>query len=233
MNSSPNSLNSQATSTNPSGGLRRFLLPPLSVILVSILMALLLSQIQVDLASTAPLPTERALSKALEPEEGIADFFTPEIKYWEEDILIWSKEYQLDPNLIATVMQIESCGYSRAVSSAGAKGLFQVMPVHFKKKEDPFQPDTNAQKGLTYLRKSLDSGGNPRLALAGYNAGITRAKSPEEFWPNETQRYVYWGLQIYRDARVDKYHSARLDDWLSRGGAHLCRKAWNEQNNEE
>jgi len=233
MDSSPNSLNTQAVPSRPSGGLRRFLLPPLSVILVSILMALLLSQIQVDLASTAPLPTERALSKALTPEKGIADIFTPEIKFWEEDILTWSEEYQLDPNLIATVMQIESCGYSKAVSSAGAKGLFQVMPVHFKKKEDPYQPDTNAHRGLSYLQKSLETGGNPRLALAGYNAGITRAKSPEDLWPKETQRYVYWGLQIYRDARFGKNQSARLDDWLSRGGASLCRKAWNEQNNEE
>ena len=233
MDSSSTSYNTRAASTRPPGRLRRFRLPPFSVILVSILMALLLSQVQVDLASTAPLPTERALSKALPPEEGIANLFTPEVKFWEEDILAWSKEYQLDPNLIATVMQIESCGYSRAKSSAGAKGLFQVMPDHFKKKEDPYQPDTNAHRGLSYLRKSLETGGNPRLALAGYNGGITGAKSPEDLWPNETQRYVYWGLQIYRDAKVGKYHSTRLDDWLSRGGAHLCRKAWNEQNNEQ
>ena len=218
-------LNLQANSNRPPGRLRRYLLPPLSVILVSGILALALSQLQVDSASTAPLPTERALTKALPPDEGIADLFTPEIQYWEKEILGWSKEYDIDPNLIATVMQIESCGYIKAKSVAGAKGLFQVMPHHFKKKEDPFDPDTNALKGLTYLNQCLKSGGSNRMGLASYNAGMGRAKSPEKDWPKETQRYVYWGYQIYLDARIGKSHSARLNDWLSHGGKNLCQKA--------
>ena len=224
-NTSP-SYEMQAASPSSTGRLRRFLLPPISVILMGSILALLLSQLQVDQALTAPLPTERALSKALEGEkEGIADLFTPEIQYWEEDILAWSKEFQLDPNLVATVMQIESCGYVKAKSSAGAMGLFQVMPQHFKKKEDPYDIDLNAAKGLKWLKQTLTATGSPRLALAGYNAGLTRARRPQEQWPKETQRYVFWGLKIYQDTRVGIDHSARLNDWLAHGGDHLCRKA--------
>jgi soluble lytic murein transglycosylase-like protein len=221
----PDRSNPQAASTHHSGVQRRYLLPPLAVILMSAILALLLSQIQVDTASTAPLPSEQAITKALPPDDGIADLFTPEIQYWEEEILEWSKEFDLDPNLVATVMQIESCGYERAKSAAGAKGLFQVMPQHFKEMEDPFDPDTNALKGLTWLKKSFISGGSTRMTLAGYNAGIARSKTPEEDWPNETQRYVYWGQKIYQDAKIGKDHSTRLNNWLSRGGKNLCERA--------
>jgi soluble lytic murein transglycosylase-like protein len=64
-------------------------------------------------------------------------------------------------------MQIESCGDPRARSRAGAMGLFQVMPYHFAGGDDPYNPDTNAVRGLAYLKRSLDTAnGDPRLALA-------------------------------------------------------------------
>jgi len=224
MFSSPSSSDAQAAQYRTSGCLLRFLLPPVSVILVGIVLALLLSQIQVDLAETAPLPkdTSRISSNQLAP------LFSPEVLAWEEDILNWSEKYQLDPNLIATVMQIESCGYSRAKSSAGAMGLFQVMPYHFKEGENPYQPGTNAHRGLNYLRQSLESGGSTRLALAGYNGGINGAQNPEEYWPDETHRYLYWGVRIYKDANEGKDHSPRLEEWLNSGGNSLCLAARNE-----
>lgn len=221
--SSPSSFDSQAAQTRSTGCLRRFLLPPVSVILVGVLLALFLTQIQVDLAETAPLPEGQA-----SPSPNlIAPLFTPEVLAWEEKIMVWSDTYQLDPNLIATVMQIESCGFSRAESPAGAKGLFQVMPYHFLEGEDPYRPGTNARRGLNYLRQALESGGNARLALAGYNGGITGAKNPEEQWPDETVRYVHWGLRIYKDAKAGKDYSPRLEEWLNSGGSALCRLARN------
>ena len=188
-----------------------------------------LSQTQVASALTPPIPTEQFLTKALPPDDGISDLFTPEIQYWEEEILAWGEEYGLDPNLIATVMQIESCGYTKAKSVAGALGLFQVMPQHFKKKEDPYDPDTNAYRGLSWLQKTLKSGGSTRMALAGYNAGIARVRNPNLEWPNETQRYVNWGLKIYQDARCGYDYSSALHNWLSKGGSSLCNRAAVEQ----
>jgi soluble lytic murein transglycosylase-like protein len=188
---------------------------------VGIGLALLLSQINVDLVETASLPLENSDSTSNQ----ISPLFSPEVLAWQEKILFWSEKYKLDPNLVATVMQIESCGYSRAESSAGAMGLFQVMPYHFKEGEDSYQPDTNARRGLNYLRQALESGGNVRLALAGYNGGIYGAQNPEENWPDETHRYVYWGLRIYNDAQEGKEHSPRLQKWLESGGYSLCQAA--------
>jgi hypothetical protein len=192
-------------------------------------LAPLLSQTQVSSALTGPISTKQFLTKTPPPDDSISDLFTPEIQYWEEDILAWSEEYGLDPNLIATVMQIESCGYVKAKSVAGAIGLFQVMPQYFKGKEDPYDPDTNAYRGLSWLQKTLKSGGSIQMALAGYNAGIARVKSPYLEWPNETQRYVNWGLKIYQDAQCGYDYSSALYNWLSKGGSSLCNKAAVEQ----
>jgi hypothetical protein len=123
-------------------------------------------------------------------------------------------------------MQIESCGDPRATSRAGAIGLFQVMPFHFLTTENPYHPDTNALRGLSYLKRSLEAAnGNSRLALAGYNGGIGVIGRSETSWPIETHRYVYYGEPIYEDARSGVTSSGILNEWYARYGAGLCRQA--------
>lgn len=159
---------------------------------------------------------------------GLAPLFTPSVRHWQPQILRWAGEWGLEPNLIATVMQIESCGDPKAVSASGAMGLFQVMPFHFTETEDPYRPNTNALRGMAYLARSLKHfGGDVRLALAGYNAGIAGASRGEANWPQETVRYTRWGVGIYQDAMAGKSESETLAEWLAKGGANLCRAAEN------
>jgi len=156
----------------------------------------------------------------------IAPFFTPEVQHWKHKILHWAKQYGLDPNLIAVVMQIESCGNPRAVSSAGALGLFQVMPFHFAGGEDAFDPDTNARRGLSYLKAAMERAqGKVALALAGYNGGLGVIATPESTWPAETKRYAAWAVPIYRDAVAGKKQSAALQKWYKRAGHWMCTRA--------
>jgi soluble lytic murein transglycosylase-like protein len=123
-------------------------------------------------------------------------------------------------------MQIESCGDPRATSRSGATSLFQVMPFHFKLGENPYDPETNAQRGMNYLSRSLQAGGgNARLALAGYNGGIGVVSRDEWLWPSETKRYVLYGAPIYEDARNGAVSSASLTEWYQKYGAGLCRQA--------
>ena len=224
MDSSPHSFDAQAARIPPQGCLRR-IIPVFSILLTGVLLYLGFSQVQIGQAEEPALSgSNNSLSR-----EGISSLFTPEVQAWEEKILIWSERYQLDPDLVATVMQIESCGYQWAESSAGAKGLFQVMPYHFLEGEDPFHPGTNARRGLKYLRQSQEAGKTTRLTLAGYNGGITGAQQPRENWSGEMIRYVYWGEQIFQDAKAGLDHSSRLSEWLASGGAYLCQLA-REQN---
>jgi soluble lytic murein transglycosylase-like protein len=105
-------------------------------------------------------------------------------------------------------------------------GLFQVMPFHFYASDDPYDPATNARRGLGYLVSALErSGGDARLALAGYNGGIGLIGRAEWTWPAETKRYVYFGGQIYEDARTGLPSSERLNEWYLKYGAGLCQQA--------
>lgn len=169
---------------------------------------------------------QNTLSEAATVEASLSAVFTPEVLYWSDDIMRWSQEYNLDPNLIAVVMQIESCGYRGAVSPSGAMGLFQVMPFHFGSVDDPLDPDTNALRGLSYLARGVElSEGRPDLALAGYNGGHAQIDRSPTLWPQETRRYVIWGFGILGDIADGRDVSPVLEEWLAAGGSSLCMQA--------
>ena len=83
-------------------------------------------------------------------------------------------KYDIDADLLASVVQQESGGHARAVSRVGAQGLMQLMPGTASDLgvENSFAPSQNIQGGSAYLdallRKYHD---NLPLALAAYNAG--------------------------------------------------------------
>jgi hypothetical protein len=152
--------------------------------------------------------------------------FTREVRHWGGDIDRWAADHGLDPNLVATVMQIESCGQPTAVSAAGAQGLFQVMPYHFAPGEDPFAPETNAARGLAVLVDCLAlAGGDVGRAMACYNGGPGTLGQAFDAWPQEARDYYTWATGIYGDAQAGLDRSATLDRWLAAGGAGLCRDA--------
>lgn len=162
----------------------------------------------------------RAVAGVLSPA------FDPAVRRWEPDILTWSAEYDLAPNLVATIMQVESCGDPDVVSSAGAVGLFQVMPFHFAAGEDMADPQTNARRGLAFFADSLARAEGDRLkALAAYNGGQRLIGLPSTYWPAETLAYTTWGEGIYTDVSNGLNPSPTLERWLGAGGASLCRQA--------
>jgi hypothetical protein len=169
---------------------------------------------------------ETAVSAAV--TGGISPVFSKEVKHWQPQILAWAAQYDLDPDIIATIMQIESCGDPNAVSSAGAQGLFQVMPFHFEAGEDMQYPDSNAYRGIKFYKTMLaHTGGDVPLSFAGYNGGYAASDNPYEQWPAETQRYLYWAQGIYEEAKAGASESTRLQEWMNAGGIGLCQQAAN------
>ncbi len=92
----------------------------------------------------------------------------------------------LDPALVAGVVLQESAFNPLAVSSAGARGLLQLMPatgeeVARKTGIAPFRPDrlfepeVNLKLGCAYLKELMTRLGSLHAALAAYNAGASRA----------------------------------------------------------
>jgi hypothetical protein len=216
---------SQTAVSSGSGCLSGYLLPPLAVVCIGVLLTFFALGSTIAPVS-AEIPDQAAVIQTSIPAHPLSSVFTPEVQYWAGRIQVWAAAAGLDPNLVATVMQIESCGDPRALSRAGAMGLFQVMPYHFTASDDPYSPDTNALRGLDYLRRSLDTAdGDPRLALAGYNGGIGVIGWLETGWAAETQRYTYWGSGIFTEASNGSSESLRLQEWLRTSGESLCRQA--------
>jgi len=157
----------------------------------------------------------------------LAPFYASSVLYWQESIERWADEYEVNPNVIAIVMQIESCGDPEAVSSAGALGLMQVMPFHFTNGENMINPETNVQRGLNVFHECLSqfAGWDLGRALACYNGGSGVLSRPYENWPRETQSYYRWATGMWNEVVRNSNSSATLDDWMAAGGSRLCQQA--------
>ena len=100
---------------------------------------------------------------------------------------------------IRAVIRAESGGDPRAVSTAGAMGLMQVMPetwadlrARYALGADPFDPRDNVMAGTVYLREMYDRFGAFGF-LAAYHAGPGRYAdhlSTGRALPSETVAYV-------------------------------------------
>ena len=212
-----------AEQESASGCLSFYILPPLAGVLMVCLLTIFAIKVPVDASAKSAEVTSITPSTA---SSGISPIFTREVQHWGNDILRWANAASLDPNLVATIMQIESCGDPRAISSAGAIGLFQVMPFHFRFGENPYSPEVNALRGLDYLSRAFTAAnGNARLALAGYNGGIGVISRSEWTWSSETLRYIRFGVPIYEDAQSDVTTSPALNEWYQKYGVSLCKQA--------
>lgn len=114
-------------------------------------------------------------------------------------------------SLLKALVAVESGFNPRAVSSAGAVGLMQIMPNTARDlglrstrkstvKQQLINPKTNVRLGTRYLQQMLRQfGGRVDLALAAYNAGpgVVRKRMAVPNYP-ETQNYVRTILAIYQ-----------------------------------
>jgi soluble lytic murein transglycosylase-like protein len=89
----------------------------------------------------------------------------------------------LDPQLVLSIMQVESAFKKYAVSSAGARGFMQVMPfwigVIGERDHNLFHLRTNLRYGCVILRHYLDiEKGDLFRALGRYNGSLGRPEYP-------------------------------------------------------
>ena len=112
----------------------------------------------------------------------------------------YSSQYGVDKNLVLAIIKQESNFDPNAVSSAGAKGLMQLMDFNSEAYgvENPYDIEENINAGVKHIKSYLDMyNGNVEMALMAYNAGpgtVSRrgVTSPSDLYkmPEETQNYV-------------------------------------------
>ena len=140
--------------------------------------------------------------------DSLHPIYPPSVLDHKKLIYDLAKEFSTPPNVIATIMTIESCGIKGAESYVGAQGLFQVMPFHFdesiqKNPQAMQEPYLNGRTGMKYFvntclpaARAGFPAGYPKdhvnvyaRALMAYNAGTDGARVNFDKLPDETKFY--------------------------------------------
>jgi soluble lytic murein transglycosylase-like protein len=121
--------------------------------------------------------------------------------------------YEVDPDLVFSVIAAESNFNPRAVSRRNARGLMQLLPETARRLgvKDIYDPAQNIDGGTRYLRDLLKMyDGDLALTLAAYNAGPGAVQRYGRIPPyNETIKYVRAIRKTYtlRKSSADKVGS--------------------------
>lgn len=162
-------------------------------------LALALALTSAACASSAP-PPRRVTASERGPIPGCARFDDP--------LRAAARAHALDPGLIAGIVTVESRWHARARSSAGARGLMQIMPSTGRRLGcgDLFEPEANLRCGARLLRRLLDRyDDHVDYALAAYALGA-----------GKVDRAYARGADPPRQSFIRRVQAARRA-WLSRG----------------
>nr|WP_180902326.1 MULTISPECIES: lytic transglycosylase domain-containing protein [unclassified Martelella] len=134
-----------------------------------------------------------------------------------------AQRFGIPEHWIAAVLRAESAGDVRAISSAGARGLMQVMPDtwaglrdRYRLGRDPYDPRDNILAGAAYLREMWDRYGNVAAMLGAYNAGPDRYDdylASGRTLPAETRAYVAALVPVLDGAVASDAPSPPPSDW--------------------
>ncbi len=105
----------------------------------------------------------------------------------------------LDPELVLSIIQVESNFRKYAISSAGARGYMQVMPFWVDTIGTPehnlFHLRVNLRYGCTILRHYLDiEQGDYFRALGRYNGSLGKADYPDRVFDTWRRYWTYSAL---------------------------------------
>ncbi len=114
---------------------------------------------------------------------------------FEPELTSLAQQHRVPAELVRAMVSAESGGNARAVSTAGAIGLLQLMPATAAALGvDPWQPAENLRGGIAYMAELLRAfDNNVRLALIAYNAGpqhASRVRAGTAVPYRETRRYL-------------------------------------------
>ncbi len=146
-------------------------------------------------ASKSTAATDVSINRQISPKN---DVQKPDINL-EKIIEKAARKYDVDADLIRSVIKAESNFDPQATSSKGAMGLMQLMPETAKDLgvKNAYDVEQNIMGGTSYLKSLLNRyDGKVDLALAAYNWGMGNLERSPDRLPAETVTYV---------ARINSY----------------------------
>lgn len=129
---------------------------------------------------------------------------------WDSLIQAAGQKYNVDPQLIASIVQTESSGNPNAYNSQyGAAGLGQQIPATAKALGiDPKDPAQSIEGVAKLLDENLTRYGNPEQAILAYHGGTDQAA-----WGPKTQDYLRKVSNNYGAPQVAKPSAAPDGDF--------------------
>jgi soluble lytic murein transglycosylase-like protein len=176
-----------------------------------------------------------------------ASWIPSTVRHWDGLINQMAAKYNIDANVVAIIMTMESGGDANAKSGANAVGLMQITPIAARdisaqRLQQPVtkynlnDPATNIEFGTAYLAYLRDVFGDStqspswdhtvELVAAGYNGGPRAAGNLEKGnGLHSTQTVVYSrdAFNMWRERHVSD--SPTFDRWKERGGDQLLQAA--------
>ena len=122
-----------------------------------------------------------------------------------KNVVHYSVEYDFDPILVFSVMKTESNFRHSTESTAGAKGLMQLMPVNFEEFKVDNSVKGNIKGGIEHLKRDYDNTRDITKTLVCYNAGCGRLQNNEWKKIRETKNYIEKINNIYPEIRSVYY----------------------------
>ena len=118
-----------------------------------------------------------------------------------KNVIYYSKQHNVDPVLVFSVMKTESHFRHSTVSTAGAKGLMQLMPFNFKEFGVDNSIEGNIKGGVMHLKRDYEKTRNITKTLVCYNAGCGRLKNNEWHKIKETTNYITKINNVYPEIK--------------------------------
>jgi soluble lytic murein transglycosylase-like protein len=140
------------------------------------------------------------------PIDGKADSLSSSKKPYDDIIVSVAREHRVPPELVHSIIKAESDYDTWAISSKGAMGLMQLMPLTATqyKVMNVFDPRQNIQGGVKYLVDLIKLyDGDTQHVLAAYNAGQEAIKKYGGIPPyRETKKYIKKVMAAYPKSKI-------------------------------
>jgi soluble lytic murein transglycosylase-like protein len=153
------------------------------------------SKIMADYLALKNIPTtDASINRQISPKNNVS-----QTTNLEKIIEKAARKYDVDADLIRSVIKAESNFDPQATSVKGAMGLMQLMPETAKDLgvKNAYDAEQNVMGGTAYLKSLLERyDGKVDLALAAYNWGMGNLEKNPDHLPAETVTYV---------ARINNY----------------------------